>query len=52
MFFHRNRLGFLSDENVIMTRNGEFFEFFNQTVTDSLDTDIIDINVSHSKVYS
>ena len=50
MFFHRNRLGFLSDENVIMTRNGEFFEFFNQTVTDSLDTDIIDVNVSHSKV--
>ena len=50
MFFHRNRLGFVSDENVIMTRNGEFFEFFNQTVTDSLDTDIIDVNVSHSKV--
>jgi hypothetical protein len=50
MFFHRNRLGFLADENVIMTRNGEFFEFFNQTVTDSLDTDVIDINVSHSKV--
>ena len=50
MFFHRNRLGFLSNENVIMTRNGEFFEFFNETVTDSLDTDIIDVNVSHTKV--
>ena len=50
MFFHRNRLGFLSDENVIMTRSGEFFEFFNETVTDSLDTDIIDLNVSHTKV--
>ena len=33
-----------------MTRNGEFFEFFNETVTDSLDTDIIDVNVSHTKV--
>ena len=50
MFFHRNRLGFLADENVIMTRNGKFFEWFNETVTDSLDTDIIDINVSHTKV--
>lgn len=50
MFFHRNRLGFLADENVIMSRSGEFFEFFNETVTDSLDTDIIDINVSHTKV--
>ena len=50
MFFHRNRLGFIADENVIMTRNGKFFEWFNETVTDSLDTDIIDINVSHTKV--
>lgn len=50
MFFHRNRLGFLSDENVVLSRSGEFFEFFNETVTDSLDTDIIDINVSHTKV--
>ena len=50
MFFHRNRLGFLANENVIMSRSGEFFEFFNETVTDSLDTDIIDLNVSHTKV--
>lgn len=50
MFFHRNRLGFLASENVIMSRSGEFFDFFNETVTDSLDTDIIDLNVSHTKV--
>jgi len=50
IFFHRNRLGFLADENVIMSRAGEFFEFFNETVTDVLDTDIIDVNVAHTKV--
>lgn len=50
IFFHRNRLGFLSDENVIMSRAGEFFEFFAETVTDVLDTDVIDVNVAHTKV--
>jgi hypothetical protein len=50
IFFHRNRLGFLANENVIMSRVGEFFEFFNETVTDVLDTDIIDVNVAHTKV--
>jgi hypothetical protein len=50
IFFHRNRLGFLANENVIMSRAGEFFEFFNETVTDVLDTDIIDVNVAHTKV--
>ena len=50
IFFHRNRLGFLSDENVILSRSGETFEFFNETVTDALDTDPIDVNVAHTKV--
>ena len=50
IYFHRNRLGFLADENVILSRSGEIFEFFNETVTDSLDTDPIDINVAHTKV--
>ena len=50
IFFHRNRLGFLSDENIIMSRSGETFEFFNETVTDALDTDPIDVNVAHTKV--
>ena len=50
IFFHRNRLGFLADENVIMSRSGEQFEFFNETVTDVLDTEVIDVNVAHTKV--
>ena len=50
IYFHRNRLGFLADENVILSRSGEIFAFFNETVTDALDTDPIDVNVSHTKV--
>lgn len=42
IFFARNRLGFLAGENVVMSRNGEFFEFFRKTVTTLLDDDPID----------
>ena len=50
IFFHRNRLGFLSDENVIMSRAGEFYEFFPETITQTLDTDPIDVASTHTKV--
>lgn len=50
MFFHKNRLGFLSDENVVMSRSGEYFAFFNETVTTVLATDVIDVASTHNKV--
>ena len=50
VFFHRNRLGFISDENVILSRSGEYFKFYPETVTSILDTDPIDVSVSHTKV--
>ena len=50
VFFHRNRLGFLSGENVIFSRSGDFFNFFPETVTTILDTDPVDVAVSHNKV--
>jgi hypothetical protein len=50
MFFFRNRLGFVADENVIMSKNGYFFDFFRDTATALLDTDPIDVAVSHVKV--
>lgn len=50
IFFHRNRLGFVSDENVIFSRAGDFFNFFRSSATDVLDTDPIDVAVSHVKV--
>ena len=43
IFFHNNRLGLLSEENVILSRLSEFFSFWPETVTALLDTDRIDI---------
>ena len=50
IFFHRNRLGFIADENVVMSRSGEFFQFFPETVTDALDTDPVDVASTAKKV--
>jgi len=50
VFFYRNRLGFVSGENVVLSRAGDFFKFFPESVTDILDSDPIDTAVSHTKV--
>ena len=50
MFFHKNRLGFVADENVVMSRSGEYFAFFNETVTTVLASDVIDVASTHNKV--
>lgn len=50
IFFYRNRLGVIADESVVFTEAGEFFNFYPTTVTDLLDSDRIDVSVSHTKV--
>ena len=50
VFFFRNRLGFLSDDNVILSRVSEFFSFFPETVLSVIDSDPIDVAASHTKV--
>ena len=52
IFFHRNRLGLLADENVIFARAGEFvdFDFFRKSVLTIIDSDPIDVAVSSNKV--
>lgn len=50
IFFYRNRLGFLADESVIFSEAGEFFNFYRTTTTQLLDSDPIDVTVSHTKV--
>ena len=50
IFFHRNRLGFCSDENVIFSRAGDFYNFWVETITAVLDSDPIDVAVNHNKV--
>ena len=50
VFIYKNRLGFLADENVILSRTRDFFEFFPETVTAVLDTDPIDLTASNNRV--
>lgn len=51
VFFHRDRLGFLSDESVILSRGASYFNFFRQSIaTAVLDTDPIDVGVSGTNV--
>lgn len=50
VFLHRNRLGFVAGENVILSASGDFFNFWRRTVTTILDTDPIDIGSSYPKV--
>ena len=50
IFLHRNRLGFLSDENVIFSEAGEYYNFFARTVLTILDSNPIDVAVSNNQV--
>jgi len=50
IFFFRNRLGILSDDDVILSRVGEYFNFFPETVTTVIDSDPIDVAASNTKI--
>lgn len=50
VFFYRNRLGFLSGENVILSRPAGYFSFFPKSVATLSDDDPIDVAVSHPRI--
>jgi len=50
VFFFRNRLGFLANDNVILSTVSKFFTFFPETVLTVIDSDPIDVAASHTKV--
>lgn len=50
VFFFRNRLGFLSGENVIMSRTSKYFNFFPSSVATLSDDDPIDVAISHNRI--
>lgn len=50
VFFFRNRLGFLSDVNVVLSESGEVDNFFRSSVSTIIDSDPIDISVVGQKV--
>lgn len=50
IFFYRNRLGFISDENIILSASGDFFNFWFDSASVITDTDPVDISISSNKV--
>ncbi|QOC57615.1 putative tail tubular protein B [Erwinia phage pEp_SNUABM_10] len=50
IFFFRNRLGFLSGENIVLSRTSKYFSFFPPSVANLSDDDPIDVAVSHNRV--
>ncbi|MBS7457693.1 hypothetical protein [Coralloluteibacterium stylophorae] len=51
VFYHRERLGFLTTESVVMSETGYHRNFWRTTVTQILDSEVIDVSVpSHSIV--
>ena len=50
VFFFKNRLGFLTDSNVIFSEADEYFNFFRTTNQQLLDSAPIDVGLSHTKV--
>lgn len=50
MFFFKNRLGFTSEENVILSEAGKYYNFFATTVIELVDSDPIDASVDSDTV--
>lgn len=48
-FFHNNRLGFLSKDNVVMSQSGDFYNFYYKSAQTTIDSDPIDISCSSIK---
>ena len=48
--FHKNRFGILSDENMIFSVAGNFYNFFPISVMTALESNPIDISVSNNEV--
>lgn len=50
IFFHKNRLGVLAGENIILSESASYYNFWMVTATDVLDTDTIDIAVTTTQI--
>ena len=46
IFFYRNRMGFLSGQNVILSRAGDLFNFWNTSALTAVNDDPIDISAA------
>lgn len=46
LFFYNNRLGFLSEENVVLSQAGDYFNLYNNSALTSVASDPVDISCS------
>lgn len=50
VFFYQDRLGFLSQENIVFSESGNLYNLFRLTATDFLPVDSIDVRSAHAEV--
>lgn len=50
IFFFKNRLGFTSEDNVILSESGSYYNFFATTAMEVLDSDPIDAGIDSNTV--
>ena len=50
LFFFKNRLGFITNDSVVLSRTSDYGNFFIQTVQDTLDDDPLDLAVASTDV--
>jgi len=50
IFFHKNRLGLLTDDTMLFSEAGQFFNFFRTTVRTLLDSDPIDVSAASTTI--
>ena len=48
-FFNSNRLGFLSEANVIMSQSGDPYNFYSASAQQQIASDVIDLNASSTR---
>jgi hypothetical protein len=50
VFYWKNRLGFITDENVVFSTAGDYGNFWRNTMTALLDSDVVDVALTGNKV--
>jgi hypothetical protein len=50
VFYWKNRLGFITDENVVCSTAGDYGNFWRNTMTTLLDSDLVDVALATNKV--
>jgi len=50
VFYWKNRLGFITDENTVFSGAGDYGNFWRNTLTTLLDSDVVDVALTTNKV--